>query len=416
MFPCGLHMLYGKKGSGKSMYGVKTLLSVVANTDRVIWTNLAIKFPQCQKYLEETYGWKGDVRDRIWIDEDFTHLREFWLHLGFGWSIRRVSKEEWRKGKRLSYTFAYRWNETVDESTRRVDICELEEEEFREAVRTGQIEKKPFKELPPVQYLIDEVGTLWDCRDYQHLPETFVWWLDQQRKLKADCVMMCPDPDGLDKKIKKHVDDWMHFTNWGRTKRSIFRLPKVMTYHHFDQVPTGIGVKPMCSGTMKVDISGLGQCYDTSAGVGIDGGMKADTDEQVSGIHWAWFIVVAIIATVGIAMVPSAIKNGSNKVFGGVKKQMVQPAVAQSKPLLATNQNPVQAIQESIQARARSQEESKQRSKEKLRLTGLSQLNDSVFIAMSDGTSYWWPCQAKDRIVYVGKDFVVMKDGERITF
>jgi len=82
----------------------------------------------------------------------------------------------------------------------------------------------------------------------------------------------------------------------------------------------------MVTGIYRVDIAGLGTTYDTSAGVGIEGGLLADTKERVGGVHWGWFIGIIILALAGITQLPS-VSNKLARWFLGARSK--EPALVQ---------------------------------------------------------------------------------------
>lgn len=299
MHPCGLHFILGKKGSGKSMIAVKLLIGVLIHTNRVIVTNLPVFPGELGDYIRSKYPWfdTTTIKDRIVFITEARILKRFWLCVGNNWWIPDVSKEDWNAGRRLDYRKAYRWLTTTDNVKHREPITDLSDTEIKSFLNCDppEIDSILVSELPPVQFIIDEIQNIFAARSFLQTSPGALFFLSQQRHLGADFIAISQNIDLVDKEFRDLADDFLFLTNWGRKQKSFFRLPKVMTWSKYDMKP-GPGIKPMLTGVMKVDVSGLGQCYDTSAGVGIEGGLNADTKEKTGGISWLWFILLAIIA------------------------------------------------------------------------------------------------------------------------
>lgn len=315
MHPCGAHAIIGKKGSGKSFLATKLSLAVVAQSDRILVTNLPLRLGECKAYMAEHWpAFSDDLHDRIEIIEDVKLLKRFWLYRGNGWTIPDIPKEDWNKGGRLDYRQAYRYLPTTEDVSRRVAITELTKQEINELLRQGQIEAKAIADLRPVQYTIDEIQNIFPARAFSQTSHGCLFWLSQQRKLRDDFIWMSQNTDLVDKEFRDLTDDWLYITNWGRKRKSFFRLPKVMTWAKYDQRP-GPGINPMVQGSFRLDIAGIGQCYDTSAGVGIEGGLTADTKEGIGGIHWSWVLLIVAVLLYGVFQTPKLLTHGIQHLF-----------------------------------------------------------------------------------------------------
>lgn len=347
MHPCGLHFLLGKKGSGKSMIAVKMLIGVLIHTNRVIVTNLPLHMGELVDFIRQRYPRFYDhsnIKDRVTLITEAKILKRFWLTLGNDWWIPDVSKRDWELGQRLDYRTAYRWVHTGSDVKHRQPIADLSLVEIQSYLKQDppEIEACLISELPPVQFIIDEIQNIFAARSFMQTSPGALFFLSQQRHLGADVIAISQNIDLVDKEFRDLADDFLFMVNWGRKQKSWFRLPKIMTWAKYDMKP-GPGIKPMLSGTMRVDIDGLGQLYDTSAGVGIEGGLNADTKEKPPGIHWGWFILLLVIIGYWLVKTPGCIHSGITKFLGMAPKSNILQSSPAAKPQDVSTNMPIQA-------------------------------------------------------------------------
>jgi len=330
MNPCGLHFLIGNKGACKSMLACKLSWKLLAETNRVIVTNLPVVWPGLEKYMLETYPlFDGRVRERVFVMEDIRLLSRFWLFRGFGWTVPDVTEADWARGKRLDFRYVYRWAETLVEVSDRVGVQDMTAKEIHGAWERGELERKLLSELPPVQYVIDEVQNVFPARKWQDVGPALLYYLTQQRKFGDDIIAISQRPGLMDKQLRELSDDWLFLTNWGRKQKGWFRMPSRATWAKYDQLP-GPGVKPMVSGNFAVDVAGVGQTYDTSAGVGIEGGLNADKGARPPGAHWAWIFLVVAVVIAGVMQLPGGLTAAAGWVLGArTKPKGNEPQAAQ---------------------------------------------------------------------------------------
>lgn len=320
---------------------------VLSDTDRIIVTNLPLRLPEVAEYVHERNE-KFDVRtirNRVTMISDTRILKRFWLTLGNDWWIPDVKKEDWNLGKRLDYREAYRWLPTTGNIGHRKPIPDMYVEEIERYCHPladgspGEMERCPIETLPGVQFIIDEIQNIFPSRGFMQTSQGAVFWLSQQRKLGADFIAITQNGDLVDKEFRDLADDWLYITNWGRKQKSFFRLPKIMTWAKYDQRP-GPGVSPMVQGTLKANVEKIWNLYDTTAGVGIEGGLVGDTKSQTPGIHWSWAFAAAAVLLILLFQVPGLITKGIQHLV------MHSPTAvhAQAVPSPATNFAP-QAIQ-----------------------------------------------------------------------
>lgn len=336
----GLHMVYGKKRAGKTMYCVRYVWQTIATTERQIVSNMAPRYPGAEDYLKREWEFEGDLHSRLWIERDPEQLRYFYLMLGQGWKVPRVTKEEWSRGRRLDLTYAYRWAPWQGEEGKaddRPDIWDLPLSGLFERVRLGEIERVLVKKLPKVTYFLDEIQNVFPAQMGMGSDPALRFWLTQSSKLACDVICTTQEPEWIEKSFRDLADDWMFVKNWGRERRGIFRGPKRATWAKFTRLPKADHEKPFLNGTFSINPAGIGDTYDTSAGVGIEGGLDADKDDKVGGLHWSFIppavVLVCVLLYYGIGwvmagttrLVGGTVSKGLN---GGAVKTNVSPAPA----------------------------------------------------------------------------------------
>lgn len=303
------------------MLATKLCTRILGNTKRHVITNLPLCLAELRDYMKERWP-TVSIENRITIITDARVLKRFWLTQGNGWWIPDVSKPDWNLGLRLDFRKAYRWREMATTGYHRDPIPDMTVQELRAAINAdpSQMEMIEFSELAPCQFIIDELQCIFPSRSFMQTSPGCLYWLAQQRHLGADFIGITQNIDLIDKEFRDLADDFLYITNWGRKQKSRFRLPKLMTWQKYDVKP-GPGVTPMLTGMFKIDVEGIGKCYDTSAGVGIEGSLDADTKEKPPGIHWSWFFVIAIVGLYLLSYVPGFVSRIMMRALGWTQKQ-----------------------------------------------------------------------------------------------
>lgn len=334
MFPCGLHVFVGKKGSGKTMMMARALWSVLAHTDRIVVSNLPILWQGAQAWCEQKNPEIGDIRKRFWLldNNDRDQVRYFFLHRGFGWIIPCVTKKEWSQGRRPDLRYAYRYLETDGDVSHRKSILWMKPAELEAALVNGELERIAVSKLPKIQFGIDEIGAIFPSREFQDVLPIVGFYLDQQRKLSDDIICTLPNFERVDKQFRDLCDDMAVLNNWGRKQIGFFRLPRRVTWAKFEEKP-GPGVRPLLRGTFAVDTTGLGETYDTAAGVGVEGHLDADINAKPGGIHWGWFIVILGCVILALTQAPGGLTWAFKWLLGTAMPGRIEAAAGTAGPV-----------------------------------------------------------------------------------
>lgn len=261
-----IHFISGKPGGGKSLYAVKLILEELVLGHRVIITNLPLKLPELNAYIQSHYDRTVDVVGRVWLlNDDQTAV--FWTMRPDGVRISKLTQAEWQGGQRPDYA--------------------------------GVKDKG-------VMYVIDEIHNFFGSRQWAETGRDVLFYLSQHRKLSDTVVCITQAIGNVDKQFRSVAQDYTFLRNLSKERYGMFRLPGIFVRKTFSSPPTDT-TAPMETGTFKLDVSGIAACYDSAAGVGIHG-RSADTGEKNRGRHPAWgFAAVAVAALVIFWGAPKAL-------------------------------------------------------------------------------------------------------------
>jgi hypothetical protein len=294
-----IHFISGKPGGGKSYLAMRFLVDELRHTKRHIVTNLSVKFEGLNHYMQSEYPkWyetAGPIRERITILQE-DDLKAFFTHRGNCVPMRSISKQEWSQGVRTDYS-----------KVRDDGVC----------------------------YFLDEVHIPFNSRQWAETGPEVLYYLSQHRKLGDDVFCITQFVGNVDKQFRTMTQDYTYVRNLSKEKLGLFKLPKQIVWRLFLEPASGPTVKPMETGTFRLDVDGLGTCYDTAQGVGIAGKM-ADTSERRKGIHWA---VGALGIVVGLCVLGKVVPSWGAYFFTAPMRANQPKAVAVQKTnvVVATN-------------------------------------------------------------------------------
>jgi len=364
-------LVTGEPGAGKSLYITRELIDhVITRSTMPIVTNMPLKLdpwmlgskPQkgLRAYLEEKYDDTFDIDSRIrFLDDE--QCSEFYTHRGSG----------------------------IDVAIQRDDKGNPTELDIEAASSGGG-----------VCYVIDECWKFFGARDWQTTGKALTFYGKQHRKLGDEIWLATHDFKDVDTAIRRIVEQTIVMRNHGRMRIGAFRQPKYFTAEHFARVPSGVQ-SPMHTDRFTLDVAGLCQCYDTSAGVGLKGGKGADTKAKPRGLHFGFLIALVVLLCIAATRIPwlmgrlvgAATLSGSKSAVevahlgsltNSVKSTNIvaAPVAAQQYAPLRERSQPVQAeFREGIKPLPENREVS---------ITGLvrSPTTGEVRIYLSDGNSY----------------------------
>lgn len=274
-------IIYGPGGSGKSFFQMLIVVKQLRETRRNICTNLSIKIPELQAWLERTYPNEcidAGARIRLLTEAE---TREFWRYRG-----------------------PIKWTGT-DAAT----------------VYDGVEDKG----VNGVCYIIDEAGAAgfdalgWASSDGRTSRGTkAIWYLDQQRKFGDDVFASTNGrtPGQIAKPFRDKAHKFIRLRNEYLATYGPFKGRGRFVWKEYGQEPTGSNkVEPVQRGTFAYG-TGLEDCYRTEQGVGVIGA-KADKGAKAKGIPIMWVIPMALALSSLCFLVPYALGKIGGSVISG---------------------------------------------------------------------------------------------------
>lgn len=253
-----IHFVIGRPGGGKSMQAVRIIVDELRLTKRNVVTNVALKLPELAEYLHREYGDTFGMCERIRMLTP-QEVIDFWNHPAMALDCTgRVTIAE-ANGKKI-------------------DRPDMSLREFH----------------PGTLFVIDEVHEYFGARQWQTTGPDALFYLSQHRKFGDDVVLITQAFANVDKQFRSVAQDYTVLRNMSLEKIGFFRLPAKIIRQTFFDPPTG-SARAAETAMVKIDTTGLGQCYDTAAGVGVMG-RQADTQRlKPRGLPW-WMAFVPILA------------------------------------------------------------------------------------------------------------------------
>lgn len=366
-----IRFIVGKPGAGKGLVAVQWVVDELIHGTRPIIGNLALKVdPWCRADGTPQMGLKAYLMKKVGRD------------CGVDERVILLSDEQ------VNRFFLRRDRETecgvVKQKEGVIEVYETES-------AAGK----------PAFYVVDEAWKVFGARQWQSTGKGVLFWAAQHRKLGDDCWIVTQHCKQVDVALRQVAQDFTEVKNHGKLRLGWFRRPSVFTTATYETEP-GLMSEPMERRTFKLDVEGLAQCYDTSAGVGMRGGAVADVGERRRGLHWAWAVAGLILLLVGIWHVPWLLGKG---VRAGVRGSLapLHEITNQTSSGAATVPGsnhvvvPVKLpMAPAVEERARRWEEKREVEKpakrveesEEVFITGLAQFGGRVWITMSDGERY----------------------------
>jgi len=265
-----INLVAGPLGSGKGMLFMSQILDVLVHTDDYIVTNFAIQFqPNEAKQLRgmldvlgKRYGDVFECEERIRILSD-DECRQFWLFPAPGLDMRKCP------------TVAV------------VGDGQTDHESFPDY---SILQRLPRKRI---HFFIDEAPDYWDNLDFAKVSKGCKHALRHSRKFGWEIWFSCQEISQLAKPLRVFVQNTYMLRNFKHEKIGKFKHRRVIKWERYWKVPMGVSPIPMATGTMPVDVSYLGQMYDTTAGVGVSGGFVADKQRVERGIPF-WMLPAGV--------------------------------------------------------------------------------------------------------------------------
>lgn len=275
-----IHFITGKPGGGKSLVAVKYVVDELVHGTRTVVTNLGLKLPELNEYLQREFPFVGvDIFRRIRILEH-EEVFQFWLHRGLDAAASNG---------------VVKW----------VEVPPSESNGHTDYTNAGG----------PVMFVIDETHVFFGAREWAKNGKGAFFYLSQHRHLGDKVMCVTHVPKNVDRQFASVAQDFMQIRNHSKEKLGPFKLPNFFTFRIFQEPFTG-SQSPSEFGTFRLNVKGLASCYDTSAGVGIGAALTADKQDAKKG--WPIWLVFVAIAILGVGLY-----YGPGRVFGWVTGKVV---------------------------------------------------------------------------------------------
>lgn len=275
-----IRFITGKPGDGKSMVSTQTLCRQVVQTKRQIVTNLPIIPGPLWAFLRVRYGHEIEP-DRITIlNED--EVKQFFLHRGRGWVAPQPKERKEGGDGRIDYANVRR--------TVTVEAGVLREETLA------------VKDLPSVLYIIDEAHLHFGSRQWADTAQSALFYLSQHRHLGDEVFFVTQHVKQVDSALRRLAQEFWRVTNYGNRYPFGVKLPDYFVVDVFNTEP-GLLAPIIDTRKLKLDVEGLGSCYDTAGGVGMVGGL-ADTVDKRRGVPWQAVLGVGVVVLACLLMLP----------------------------------------------------------------------------------------------------------------
>ena len=147
-------------------------------------------------------------------------------------------------------------------------------------------------------FIIDEIHNYFSARNYLEAGPGVERYQSQLRKLNDDMWMISQHLEKVDKNFRRNATRTFEMRNMSKQKLWVgVTLKERFDWAQYPGIPSK-NDKPTEKGHFMLRERGMCWLYDTMAGVGVTGGMKAD--QPPKGRHWStWIFVALLIAGVG---------------------------------------------------------------------------------------------------------------------
>ena len=289
-----IHGVFGKLGSGKGLHVMEIIKDELIKGFRDIVTSVPLRavpwvngqgIPQIglRAYLV-SLGLEADWVDiallRIKVVEDVDQMGDMFL-------IRRDGETgEWFK----------------------LESNHKDEKGKPDRFDPAEIQKR---KCAPCLVITDEAWICYPNNGGWSRSPLIHFYARQQRKLRDEWYIVTQHPTDVDSVIWNIAQDFTVCRNHGMERMGIFRQPsmfRTITYLTNPAKGNAIRSHESCK---RLDVKGLAQCYDTTAGVGFAGGFAGDANQRRSGLHFGWLVVGLGLLVVGLALVPHLIGKGA---------------------------------------------------------------------------------------------------------
>ena len=270
-----IHIYAGKPRSGKSLRIMEVAIyRKLMESEAFIFTNLSLRYDRLQNYCDE-HGGTFHVRDRIRRLED---------HQLVDW---------------------YRYHEFHTLDVPEDDVSEIDYSPVMEDPRYYVGGKRWAEDGEPnamrgTVYVIDEAQTIFKAGAVNKRFRHAMFYCQQHGKLGHTVFFVCQNTDHLYKGLRDLAQDFTYCRNKALEKWGVFRGDAKFTAKTYLSRLTNPDTQVACETKDYTLNKALADCYDTSAGVGMPGGGRADNRARAKGVSLKWAVLGFVVAGVAV--------------------------------------------------------------------------------------------------------------------
>jgi hypothetical protein len=377
-----IHGVFGKLGSGKGLLVVDIVAKELLDGFRDVVTNVPLRFmpwvngqgiPQIglRSYLIEKLGndcsedSADEILKRVLVIEDIDKGGDLFM---------------WRRDGDTGEWF-------------KLEVTKLDDKGRPERFDAAQIKTR---HCAPVLCVTDEA--------WQFYPNSGGWarvpllpfYARQQRKLRDEWFIVTQHPSDVDMVLWNIAQDFWVCRNHGMERMGFFRQPSMFRVIVYLSNPAKGNAIRSHEFYRRLDKK-ISQCYDTTAGVGITGGFKGDSNQKKSGLHLGWLILAIVLVVVALMSIPLGLRRMVTPFLTQTLSGRVATNAAAAK---ASGRLPSasESVPVSVQSAASALDDG-------VFCTGYAVLNNSPMVFLSDGRV---ARADSGQVQSVGSDFVVV--------
>jgi len=302
-----IRFVTGVPGSGKGMYTMKNIIFELTTTQRPIITNFALRLGPWVRgngkaeigllaYLQKTFGKTFDAEARIHFITD-EQCKQFYLY-----RIRKADGQLFEQniddvlaGTVTANGLAYNGKQLfkmrpiygdTGKSTKGDKIVAFEHEDFAASL--------------PAAYFIDEAWQCFNAHDWQLMDRGVLYYNAQHRKAGDDLWIITQHHSQCVKNLRVLAAEYHECVNHSKRRFGLFRQPGGISVVITNDAPETGSRTVGNTVLVRLDFKGIGACYDTAAGAGLQGA-GADIGEKIRGLPF--YVLIALVILCGFLIV-----------------------------------------------------------------------------------------------------------------
>lgn len=318
-------LIVGLPGNGKGVKAMQLLVDEMRLGKRPVITNLAVeKLPWIgvknkvcrglQQFLREEYDDDFNCNERIFRVSD-TAVQNFYLYR----ALTRKQVEKIGAAHLVGYRQVLLTDGVLDRrefylhQDYQLYVCDHEMKEDKSGRTHCQSFNAKLLELSGPHFgIADECWKFWPARGWASTSDADVYYNAQHRHFGDDNLFLTQRHNDIDSIIVDRCQESIVMTHHGKMSFGMFRQPNLFSEAIYNGRPMP-SKEPMTRKVFRLDVKGLCECYDTSAGVGITGRGAADIGARKRGLP---FWLVPVLGVLVVAAVAFGLVKGSHYVTG----------------------------------------------------------------------------------------------------